>query len=409
MFRCQLSVVRCRFFAASVARSARAGTGNRQLTTVLLLLAALPAAAASRPRPVRIPAPPPAAVHYRGDAARSGVVLSTGPRVLQASKWRSTVPSVTYSPAVFAGGALFMNDGAGHVVAFDAATGTRRWTTARVGSIITAPTVAGDAVYVGVDERAVIALAVADGRQLASFPVDREVFASPAIDEGTLYVATEGGTLYAFDLGTRRERWRFAAGGPVHGHPAVVHGNLIVAAGPSLLAVDRFGREKWRITGATPFWPPSFAVSEGVVYGGDAANSFYAIDADTGARQWTHEGGAAGDGGWSAPAVWNGLVIVGTVTNQLIAFHAPTGTIAWQIALAGLLEPVIADGVIYGGTASFAAGADPNATQKVYAIDAASGQIISSLDVVGQVKAGAAVGDGRVFLHTEARNVYALE
>ena len=144
-------------------------------------------------------------------------------------------------------------------------------------------------------------------------------------------------------------------------------------------------------------------------YGGDAANSFYAIDADTGARRWRHEGGAAGDGGWSAPAVWNGLVIVGTITNQLIAFQAATGTVVWQVAVQGLMEPIVADGVVYGGTGDYSQTASPAATQKVYTIDAATGAILWSADVVGQVKAGAAVGDGKLFLRTEARNVYAFE
>ena len=68
----------------------------------------------------------------------------------------------------------------------------------------------------------------------------------------------------------------------------------------------------------------------------------------------------------------------------------------------------MANGILYGGTAEFGPAADPNAPQNVDAFDPLSGRQLWSADVIGQVATGAAVGDGRVFVQTQSRNVYAF-
>ena len=375
---------------------------------ILILLVALTPAAIARPRAVRFPPVPPPANHYRGGPARDGVYVTSGVRTLHGRKWLTTTPGNTFSAPVYANGAVYADDGAGHVIALDAATGSVKWTSARIGSILSAPTVTGDAVYVGVDTNGTVALSIATGAQLAKFPTDSEAFASPAIEGTTLYQGTNSGSLYAFDLATRQQKWRYAGPGPMHGHPAVASGVTYAGAFTALVAVDPSGAEKWRIAAPEDgAWFANPAVAGGAVYDG-AGNSMVALDAETGTRRWSYD--AASGVFFTAPVIWNGLVIAGSTDKRLTALHAASGTVAWQITLADSVEVIASsDGIVYGGLFTAAQNASPNAPQKFYAIDALNGQVLWSYDVIGQVQAGTAVGDGKVFVMTQARNVYALE
>jgi eukaryotic-like serine/threonine-protein kinase len=347
------------------------------------------------------------AKHYRGGPARSGVYDTTGPRSLAGTKWQ-TQASSSFNAPVYANGALYLNDGTGREMAVDAETGATRWRTSFLSAIISSPTIMNDVVYIGIDGHAVLALSASDGHQVARFDVDSEVFASPLIEDDTLYVATESGALYAFDITTHEQKWRFVGAGPAHGHPAAWHGVVYYGSGGALIAVDNAGHEKWRFAGPSAFFSPSLAVADGAVFG-SSANNIYALDAETGATKWTYSASSPATG-FSAPSAWNGLVIFGTIApNALIAFNESAGTLVWQTPLPDFTEPILADGALYGGTGDYSQAANPNAQQKVYAFDALSGQQLWSANVTGQVKTGAAVGDGKLFIHTQARNLYAFD
>jgi eukaryotic-like serine/threonine-protein kinase len=383
---------------------------KRLVTRLLIVLTVIVTSTGARTRAVRRVGPPPApsAFHYRGGAARTGVYDTAGVPVLHGRKWLTTTVSNSFSAPVYANGVLYVLDGSGHVVALDALTGRSKWTSSRIGSILSSPTVTEDAVYVGVETNGTVALSIADGSQIAKFATDSEAFASPVVEGTTLYQATEGGSLYAFDLKTRAQRWRFTGSGPMHGHPAVANGVTYAGGFTELLAVDAAGQLKWRIPAApNTQWFANPAVSGGVVYDNDG-DTMYAIDAETGSILWSSRLSAGTF--FTAPVVWNGLVIAGGTDKHVTAFNAASGTVAWQISVGDTVEVIgTNDGVIYGGLFTATQNANPNAAQTFYAIDARNGQVLWTFDVIGQTQAGTAVGDGKVFVHTQARNVYALE
>jgi outer membrane protein assembly factor BamB len=384
-----------------------------RVTFVLIIaLAALVSDAQLRRRAIRREPPTAAPVetrHYRGGPARTGVYGDFGPRNLIGQEWRVQTPGASYSPPVYANGALYLTDGTGREIALDAQTGVTRWRSAFLSSIVSAPTIAGDAVYVGLDTRTVVALRTTDGSMVARFDVDSQVFASPLVDRDTLYIATESGAMYAFELSTKVQKWRFSGPGPAHGHPAAWNGNVYYASGGILIALDSNGGELWRFTGLTPFFSPSIAVSDGMVYG-TSGGVAYAFDAITGSQRWSYSGASASPNAFfSAPVAWSGMVIFGTAGPlSLLALNGDIGTVVWQTPLSAFIEPVFTGGVLYGGTSDLNQSASPNAAQKVYAFDVLNGQEIWSANVTGQVATGAAVGGGRVYVHTQARNVYAF-
>ena len=356
----------------------------------------------ARQRAVR-PQSPQTVFHYRGDAGRSGSYAAPGTRTLHGKKWQAVISSAGFSAPVYANGVLYVPDGGGHIIAYDANTGAVRWTSAHLGDVVSAPTITADLVYAGVDGNGVVALSVSNGAQVTKFVTDSEVFASPVIDAGILYAGCESGGLYAFDLTTQHQLWRFNAGVPLHGHPAVANGTVIVGAGNSLIAIDSTGRETWRLAATHGGWSPSFAVAGGMVYASDG-NVLRGVSLFTGSESWSYQGA-----GWTASAAAGGLVITGSIDNKVTALDAASGILVWQTTLKNATEVIVADGVVYGGTANFNAIPSETAAEKLYALDVVTGQTLWTFDVVGEVRTGAAVGGGRVFVTTLGRNIYALE
>ena len=121
--------------------------------------------------------------------------------------------------------------------------------------------------------------------------------AEPIVAENLVFFGTFRGILHALEADTGRERWRANLGSPIHHSPAYEGGKVVTASMSPLGQVAAFdaasGRERWR------FQPPrrgGFAASpalyQGVVYVGDRAGEFHAIDLDTGQLQWSARLGA---------------------------------------------------------------------------------------------------------------------
>src|SRR5947209_1820422 len=242
----------------------RRWTLPRMRRTALLLVLCAVRPMTARQRAVRSQLPQ-MVFHYRGDAGRSGSYAAPGTRTLHGKKWQAVISSAGFSAPVYANGVLYVPDGGGHIIAYDANTGAVRWTSAHLGDVVSAPTITADLVYAGVDGNGVVALSVSNGAQVTKFVTDSEVFASPVIDAGVLYAGCESGGLYAFDLTTQHQLWRFNAGVPLHGHPAVANRTVIVGAGNSLIGIDSTGRETWRLAATHGGWSPSLAVAGGMV------------------------------------------------------------------------------------------------------------------------------------------------
>ncbi len=125
------------------------------------------------------------------------------------------------SSSVFGGGASFDNGkvyvttGVGEVAALDAATGTQAWKVKPSGPLRGSPTIAFDAVYVMTQDNQVLALNAADGKPLwqeAGASGLSGVFgvAAPAVGQGTVIAGYSTGELIAYRYENGRVLWNDA-------------------------------------------------------------------------------------------------------------------------------------------------------------------------------------------------------
>jgi len=213
-----------------------------------------------------------------------------------------------------------------------------------------------------------------------------QVASSPSVVNGVVYVGSGDGKLYAFNAGGCGAQlcsplWTAATGAAIYSSPAVVNGVVYIGSSDDkLYAFDAKGVKGCSGTPKTcqPLWTAPTggritysapAVVNGVVYIGSEDHSLYAFDAHgvtncSGTPKicmplWT---APTGNAVYSSPAVVNGVVYVGSQDHNLYAFDA-TGvtncsgtpkicTPLWMAPTAGGVQssPAVANGVVYVGS-----------------------------------------------------------
>ncbi|MGZ6315276.1 MAG: outer membrane protein assembly factor BamB family protein [Candidatus Limnocylindrales bacterium] len=287
--------------------------------------------------------------------------------------WTATVGSTSDStPAVWSNLVITPGTDAsgGFVVAYDVASGSRRWRTRLAVDqygVITAPAVFGSTVYVSAGT-SIYALSASSGRILWKTSVavpdyDSEITGPVAVSGYGEYVVAAGmnGHVYALNATTGALHWDVVAGGGIHrGGPAIYSGVVYVPEGA---------------TGA-----------EG---GGDFISALQVSD---GRLLWK---GYIGDDVHVTPAAGNGMVVIGTIDDGLLAFNSLTGALLWTAPYEGEVwgAPVLANGVVYAGT-----------DENLVAHDAATGASLYTFDMSGTsgmaAMASPAVVNGRVYAAT---------
>jgi outer membrane protein assembly factor BamB len=143
------------------------------------------------------------------------------------------------------------------------------------------------------------------------------------------------------------------------------------------------------------------AVADGMLVVGSADWNVYALDAATGQRAWTFP---TSGGVFSSPTILDGVAYIGSNDGYIYALSLSTGEVVWKRRLglaAGVRSPAIADGVVYASTAY---------TFRVFALDAATGQKLWSRRLVGgYIDSGPALDSGRVYVTTEHGTLFSLD
>jgi outer membrane protein assembly factor BamB len=358
--------------------------------------------------------------HFRFDPAHHGVnpnetILSPANVANLTVKWRTNIGGGCFASASVVDGKLYTADTGsanGKLHSLDAATGQELWTfpsDALPGDHAwTSPPVANGVVYFGVNRPIPVVYAVnaTTGQEIwhHTGPI-ANIVSSPALESGRIYVAFTDGTIRALDATNGQVVWSVTHPGGAYSSPAVAGGRLYIAIHNSgLLALDaNSGSELWLAPMPGPQWS-SPAVENGRVFVGSRDDhKLYAFDAVTGNTLWT---ATTSDWVQTSPAVADGVVYIANNSGNLYAFNAETGGLNWQSAVSpGFAigsSPTVANGVVYVASALDASATDFDG--KLYAVDAANGQVLFS-DVVSQgqgearwVQASPTVDNGVVYI-----------
>lgn len=264
----------------------------------------------------------------------------------------------------------------GNVYALDAEAGTERWRYATEGPVRAAPLLHENALYVHSDDGYLHVLNPADGALIRRIRLGDPVFDRPAF----------GAQGYRYDS--------------VASAPIPVPGAIVVGHGQDLVAVDPdSGGVRWRFTADDIITSTPAAGPDGVIFGsfdGKIRN----VHTGSGALLWSHDTGAPVA---ASPALFGELVIVGSRSYEVLALRLAAGSPAWSFYdwfSWAESSPVVRDGVAYAGSSD---------SQKLRALDAATGSPIWEFDTGGSAWARPAVTGDAVFIGAVGVAGYVVE
>ena len=236
------------------------------------------------------------------------------------------------------GDRVFASNTSGLLRAFDAATGTQKWSTQMPGQYFfsSPPTARDGLVYLGgaggggtvyaVDEK--------DGRVVWTGPVANGDQSTPAVGDREVYVSYACNQAYGFDRATGALRWH--SSGPCEGGG----GKTVALAGGAVYTRDYYGN--LILDAADGHQKGTYASRPIPAF--DALRAF--ITADTrisaqlladGATAWSFGSSAAPID--LAPIVVGAQVVTGSSSGQLYVLDAATGALLSTRVLAGLAAP----------------------------------------------------------------------
>jgi eukaryotic-like serine/threonine-protein kinase len=274
---------------------------------------------------------------------------------------------------------------------------------------LSSPVVWSGTVYFGSGDTNIYALDAASGALKWKFKTGDVVHASPAISDGVLFVGSWDSYFYALDAASGKEKWRFKTGEDADIHNQVgIQSSAAVADGvvyfgcrdSNLYAVDAAsGKQRWAFNNKGSWVIGSPAVSDGKLYFATSDSAlFHAVDAKTGAaifsldyKQWPL---------FSSPALAGGMLYIGSHQGKLFAIDLKAQKTAWTFET----EASKKNGPMYtkpDGTPNYEA-----VFSDFFYDDMVAG--VQKTLSVGAILSSPVVADGVIYVGSADGNVYAL-
>jgi outer membrane protein assembly factor BamB len=341
---------------------------------------------------------------FRGNATQTGVTADPLPDRLVVRWQFSTGGGPTASvegTAAIAGGVAFVGAFDDHFYALDLTTGKEKWKL-KTGTIKAPAGVRGGAVYVGNIDGAFYCVDAATGKERWKFDAGAEVTSGPNFTADGVLFGTQDETLHCLAAADGKPKWKFQInGGPVMGTPAVANGRTFAAGCDSTLHVldVTTGKELAGVqldgqVGA------SAAVLDNLLVVGTMSNQVVAVDLKKTEVAWTFEPSKRRQPFYASAAVTDKLAVTGSRDKRVYALDRLTGKSVWDFATGGKVDssPVIAGSRVYFGSYD----------GSLYALELASGKEVQRVKLDGPVSASPAVGGGCLVIGTEKGTVYCL-
>jgi outer membrane protein assembly factor BamB len=363
--------------------------------------------AATQPTPVAPAASQPAVlpggdwIGFRGDASRSAVGLQ-GPTGNPILNWRFKAGGAVPNQIAIVGDVVYFASDEGSLHAVNRVTGAEIWKQELTSGTTTGPVVADGRIYL-VDERgAVLALDPGTGGAVWESASHYDGATQLLSIGGSVYLGTGDGFLVALDAASGAEQWKVKltpSGASVH-NPAAADGFVYAGtAGAGFVAVDATTHQVVWTGDLHGDDAGTAGVNGGIAYiasGHDAPSGMlHAFDAKTGKALWVGP-----SPNLQTPTVSDRLAFSATRDGLVDAIDTATGTLRWSIQLTGKVRPM----AVVGPTLFLAADQE----QRVYAVEAATGNRLWQFDVDGSNDCCVAVAKGAVFVGTMTGSVYSI-
>jgi outer membrane protein assembly factor BamB len=332
-------------------------------------------------RPANSQAPYTSVPMFRADPAHTGVMAGPAPTAKPVELWQFDTGSFFSASPVTSNGMVFVSGfksdlhstSACFLYALDAKSGTVRWQVPGICGIT--PAVVDNVVYAtGVE-------ATATGNLVIGLESPPAIVAALDAETGDEFWRTKLLARLSSAV-TVTDHTVFAGGTASNISPGGEENEGVITA------IDReTGAVRWQTivgdgrTGTPDSVDSTPAVSRGVLYTGVDHVGTIALDADTGLELWRAPYG----GEFSSPAVAGHHVFISGIDEKVYALDAATGELTWSFTTgdSNFASVAIKEDAIYF----------PSSSGIFYALDAGTGQVKWQLDDAGGAASPAIVGD----------------
>lgn len=352
---------------------------------------------------------------FRGDTLGTGMARTSLPRkldvlwefdatkvqenaVLSGSTHPSSGVSSFLGGPVIAEQTVYIGDSNGVLYALDFADGKLKWTYQAEAPIESSPGIRDGKIYFGDINGIVYCIEAKSGNESWRFETGGEINSSVNFFESGVLIGSQDARLYFLDCMTGKRIWEFACADQIRATPIIAENNVFVAGcdarlhvvelqtGKAIRAVDLDGP-----TGVTP------AAHGDRLFLATESGTVYAIDWKQGEVLWTFADAARSMPIRAAPAIAQGVVVVGGHHKKVWGISQEDGKLLWEFSLQKKVEasPLIVDDRV------FVAAMDG----RVYGLGLQSGEEVWQYEFGGEISATpaaaaerlvVALGDGRV-------------
>ena len=337
---------------------------------------------------------------FRGDLRMTGVSAAKLPDKLE-ERWAFKCKDAVESAPAIADGVVYVASMDKHLYAVDLATGKEKWKTL-LGPMKAAPAVHKGRVYVGDVEGKFHAVDAASGKKLWTFETAGEIAAGANFYKDDVLIGSHDSTLYRLSPDGKKV-WEFKIDGPVNGSAAVAGDRTFVAGCDSILHVVDL--ESGKSVGGVELGgqaAATAAVGDDLVVVGTMTNQVVGVNWKALKKVWEFEPKRRAQPFYASAALADKLVVAGSRDKKVYCLDRATGQERWNFITEGMVDasPVVVGSRVYVGCLS--------TTGEFYVLDLVSGKEVQQITLDGAVTGSVAVGPDCVLVGTERGTVYCL-
>ena len=253
-------------------------------------------------------------VVYAGSDAGEVVALTAEDGVTQ---WQTEIGAAISGDVLLGAETVYLSDARGRLHALDQETGEPRWQRRVSTGMTSTPTLLANSVIVGSRDGTVAAVAASDGRRRWERRFESGIEAAPTAMSNRIIVGTRGGTVAAVNAAGER-LWEQTVDQSIRAPIAALEESLFIPATKQIEALTpQRGERRWsrELDGAVL---GGSTVANRTLYIGTREGALIGFDTWSGRERFRQSLGATV--GFSAPAVVDGVCVIGTVDGTVHGF-----------------------------------------------------------------------------------------